>query len=480
MGADSGGRRFRFHSRGAGAAHGLRGRRRRRRFALASAAYRDSPVDGDPQGRQRVAPVDGRRPAQDHAVRAQSRRGLLPGRARPACWAAAASRSSSPSAPSRRSSSSTAWRPTASAGSATTGSPAVMVLCGLLFLPGLLLWLLVFQLRTHDRQARGQAGLRARHRAAGRRRRPGRDLPDQLPFTGFWAWYARAVRGRSRSSAGCWAKRICERTAKDLRDRWDGLLSGGGVGAKIPEAVPGSPGETARRAAAPGPGQAHRRAAVQLGLLRRPKGILGMGTRWGSWQLAEDLVPARRGQGDPPVPQLGRHPRRSTTSCACWSAARSTPAVPEAVGQALDRHARRRERQGRSSRPERHGRRRLPDQDARDTGHLQQAAVRQRRPALPGVQLTLWDGQLVITMLITVTVLHETLRIEVTGHALGPVHSLFTTQARGQGEGGRRSRSGSGRPGRSSSRWSTPTRSYGSPRARRSPGTRRCSNWLGG
>ena len=44
-----------------------------------------------------------------------------------------------------------------------------------------------------------------------------------------------------------------------------------------------------------------------------------------------------------------------------------------------------------------------------------------------GVQWTLWDGQLVITMMITVTVLHETLRIEVTGHALGPVHSLFTS-----------------------------------------------------
>lgn len=43
-----------------------------------------------------------------------------------------------------------------------------------------------------------------------------------------------------------------------------------------------------------------------------------------------------------------------------------------------------------------------------------------------GVQFVLWDGQLVLTMLITVTVLHHTLRIEVTGHALGPVHGLFS------------------------------------------------------
>ena len=33
-------------------------------------------------------------------------------------------------------------------------------------------------------------------------------------------------------------------------------------------------------------------------------------------------------------------------------------------------------------------------------------------------------------MLITVTVLHETLRIEVTGHALGPVHSAVHDEAR--------------------------------------------------
>ena len=44
---------------------------------------------------------------------------------------------------------------------------AVMVLCGLLFLPGLLLWLLVFQLRTTVAK-RGQARRRPRHHAAGR------------------------------------------------------------------------------------------------------------------------------------------------------------------------------------------------------------------------------------------------------------------------------------------------------------------------
>ena len=57
---------------------------------------------------------------------------------------------------------------------------AVMVVCGLLFLPGLLLWLLAFQLRTHHRQARTRTGVRALGTAllvgVGVARR---DLPDQ-------------------------------------------------------------------------------------------------------------------------------------------------------------------------------------------------------------------------------------------------------------------------------------------------------------
>ncbi len=46
-----------------------------------------------------------------------------------------------------------------------------------------------------------------------------------------------------------------------------------------------------------------------------------------------------------------------------------------------------------------------------------------------GIQYPLWDGQLVITMLVTVTVLYKTLRVDVTAHALGPVHGLFTTKS---------------------------------------------------
>ncbi|MGW7404373.1 hypothetical protein ACWGI9_11660 [Streptomyces sp. NPDC054833] len=302
----------------------------------------------------------------------------------------------------------------------------VMVLCGLLFLPGLLLWLLVFQLRTFvakrdDKRAGALATtlLVAVGAVAA-------IFLVRMPFTGFWAWYAR----------GCvvapvlgwfWAKQICERTAQDLRGRWDGLLSGSSVGAKIPETVPSSPGETAA--------EQLRQSLARLSAEQRsnsvfyagPKGILGMGTRWGSWQLAEDLLPAD--------PSREIHPFRS------WDVIRSIhdqlrmlergplntggfpkPSIKHWIVTPIGENA------AAVSRPE------GTDVEAysvkthaiQDICNKQQFGSGDRHYL--GVQWTLWDGQLVLTMLITVTVLHQTLRIEVTGHALGPVHSLFTTK----------------------------------------------------
>ena len=114
-----------------------------------------------------------------------------------------------------------------------------MALCGLLFLPGLIVWLLVFQLRSMiDKGTKNnkRAGALATTLlvAVGA---VAVIFLIKMPFTGFWAWYARAcvvlpVVG------WLWAKQVCENTAKDLRGRWDSLLSGSSVGAKVPEAVP--------------------------------------------------------------------------------------------------------------------------------------------------------------------------------------------------------------------------------------------------
>lgn len=303
---------------------------------------------------------------------------------------------------------------------------AVMVLCGVLFLPGLLIWLLVFQIRStiakrEDKRASALATTLLVAVGA---------LAVlfllKMPFTGFWAWYARAsivlpVVG------WLWAKQICERTAKDLRERWGSLLSGGAIGAKIPEAVPGSPGESAaerlRQELARLSAEQQSNSVFYAG----PKGILGMGTRWGSWQLAEELV-ARDAAKE-------IHPFRS------WDVIRSIhdqlrmlergplntggftkPTIKHWIVTPIGENAKAVSRPGGT------------DVDAytikthaiQDICNKQQFGSGDRHYL--GVQWTLWDGQLVITMLITVTVLHETLRIEVTGHALGPVNSLFTSK----------------------------------------------------
>jgi hypothetical protein len=303
---------------------------------------------------------------------------------------------------------------------------AVMVLCGVIFLPGLLVWLLIFQLRSMiSKGSNKKAGALATTLlvAVGA---VAVIFLIRMPFTGFWAWYARACVV-APVVGWLWAKQICERTAKDLRGRWDSLLSGSSIGAKVPEAVPSSPGETAaeqlRQSLAKLSAEQQSNAVFYAG----PKGILGMGTRWGSWQLAEDLV-AR--DADREI-----HPFRS------WDVIRSIhdklrmlerntlntggfpkPSVRHWVVTPIGENAKA------VSRPE------GTDVEAyqvkthaiQDICNKQQFGSGERHYL--GVQWTLWDGQLVITMMITVTVLHETLRIEVTGHALGPVNSLFTAK----------------------------------------------------
>ncbi|MGP9021905.1 hypothetical protein ACT1U9_26360 [Streptomyces sp. BR1] len=297
---------------------------------------------------------------------------------------------------------------------------------GVLFLPGLLLWLGVFQLR------RTLAGAKDRRVGA-----LGNLLLIafavlavvflvKLPFGGILAIYLRAMMVMP-VLGWFWAKWICESTAKDLRDRWSGLLSGGGVGAKIPEAVPKNPHETAaeqlRQNLAKLTAEQQSNAVFYAG----PKGILGMGTRWGSWQLAEELVPKDPGKEihgfrswdvirsiqdrlrllERGPLHTGGFPKPSVNNWVVSPVGENAKDVSRPTGQDVDNFQVRQ-----------HEVQRICNEQQFGSGNRHYL----------GVQFTLWDGQLVITMMITVTVLHETLRIEVTGHALGPVHSLFTTK----------------------------------------------------
>lgn len=307
---------------------------------------------------------------------------------------------------------------------------AVMVLCGVIFLPGLIAWLLVFQIRRVIAKTTKKRASTAASAVLFAFVILVVLFLIKVPFGGFWAWYAR-LSAVAPVIGWYWAKQICERTAKDLRERWSGLLSGGGVGPKIPEAVPTHPNE--------GNAEQLRQSLARLSAEQQsnsvfyagPKGILGMGTRWGSWQLAEDLVPRD--------PAVEINPFRS------WDVVRAihdqlrmlergplhtggfpTPSIKHWIVSPIGENA------GSVSRPSG-----TEVEAFQIKGHeIQRICNEQQFGAgdrhYLGVQFVLWDGQLVITMLITVTVLHETLRIEVTGHALGPVHPLFTSGPAGK------------------------------------------------
>ncbi|MGP3926378.1 hypothetical protein [Streptomyces sp. 8N616] len=302
----------------------------------------------------------------------------------------------------------------------------VMVVFGLLFLPGLLLWLAAFQLR------RSLAGSQNRRAGAlGTAVLAGVGLLAllfliRLPFTGFWGLYLRAMVV-APVIGWLWAKQICERTAKDLRDRWEGLLSGGGVGAKIPEAVPQNPNETSAERLRQGLARLSAEQHSNLVFYAGPKGILGMGTRWGSWHMAEDLVssdpdkdinPFRSWDVIRAVHDQLRMLERGPLHTGGFPKPTVTHWIVSPIGEGADEVARPNDSDTDAFQIKGHEIQRICNEQQFGSGNRHYL----------GVQFVLWDGQLVITMLVTVTVLHETLRIEVTGHALGPVHPLFTTK----------------------------------------------------
>ncbi|SCD44655.1 hypothetical protein GA0115242_105321 [Streptomyces sp. SolWspMP-5a-2] len=303
---------------------------------------------------------------------------------------------------------------------------AIMLVCGVLFLPGLLVWLMVFQLRTtmakqDNKRVSGMATVLLLAVGA-----LAVLFLIKMPFGGVWGWYA---RGAVVAPVIGWflAKRICEATAKDLRSRWDGLLSGSGVAAKIPEAVPTHPDQTAAEQLRQSLARLSAEQQSNSTFYAGPKGILGMGTRWGAWILAEELSPADPGQSIHEFrswtlaraihDELKMLPRQSLKTGGF-----PEPTVRDWVVTPIPAGA------GGVSRPE------GPDVEAyqvrpkamENICNHQQFDSGDRHYL--GVQWALWGGQLIITMMTTVTVLKETLRIEVTGHALGPVNGLFLTK----------------------------------------------------
>ncbi|GAB3646928.1 hypothetical protein [Streptomyces sparsus] len=302
----------------------------------------------------------------------------------------------------------------------------VMMVFGVLFLPGVLIWLGGFQLRrslagSKDKRA-GAVGVAALVALAGLVL----FIAVALPVEGLLALYLRAMLV-APVVGWLWAKQIAERCAKDLRANWQALLGGAAVGARIPEAVPQDPNDAEAERLRQSLLKLAAEQSSNVVFYAGPKGILGMGTRWGSWQLAEELTP-RKGVDDinpfrswdviraihdqlrmlerGPL-HTGGFPKPSIRHWIVSPVGEGAKEVSRPDGQEVEAFQ-------------------VRDFEIQRICNEQQFGSGNRHYL--GVQFVLWDGQLILTMMITVTVLHHTLRIEVTGHALGPVHPLFTTK----------------------------------------------------
>lgn len=299
----------------------------------------------------------------------------------------------------------------------------IMVVLGLLFLPGVLIWLGLFQLRrtiagAQDRRV-GMLGTLALWGITA--------LVVLVvlwaPLSGIWRLYAWCALP-APLVGWYWAREICERAARNLRTHWAELAGGGGTGARIPEAVPQNPNDAEAERLRVGLAMIAAEQSSNLVHYAGPKGILGMGKRWGSWQLAEELQPSDPARGIDPfrswdVARAIHDQLRLLERGPLHTGGFPAPSVVHWVVRHVGENAKE------VSRPE------GPMADGYSVSAIEVQRICNEQQFgsgdrhYLGVQFVLWDGELVITMMISVTVLHHTLRIEVTGHALGPVHGFF-------------------------------------------------------
>ena len=301
---------------------------------------------------------------------------------------------------------------------------AVALVFGFLFLPGTLLWLGAFEFRRRshpDKQSLfGGLALAVCALIAVL-------LAWHPPAHGFFGFYLRIVM--LGAPVGCLvARQICLRSATQLRARWGSLIEGGAVGARVPNAVPIGPEDTkAENLRKQLSALASEQETNYLHVAHR-KGVLGLGRRWAVWQLAEQLNP-REGIAEirPFHPwdvirkiedHLGRM-NRSPLATGGFPQLKVEHWAIDSIGETADEISR-------PSGPEFDGSR-MRVSALTDLANRQNFGRSGARHYL-GVQFVLFDGGLVLTLLIRVSALHETLRIEVSGYALGPVAGGFTSK----------------------------------------------------
>lgn len=300
----------------------------------------------------------------------------------------------------------------------------VTLVCGVLFLPGTLIWLGAFQIRAMLRKSHpareglyGTLALLAAGALA-------LLFVVRPPLAGPLALYFRLMM---LAPVVGWfvAKRICLRSTIDLRSRWGSLLDGGMVAATVPKAVPR---DDLDRKATDLRASLERLTSEQETNIQHyagKKGILGAGMRWVTVEMNEDLRPAA-GQADFRTFHKWDLSKKIAERLA-GAASSEVPggtmphvSVQHWVVQDLPEGA---DEIGRPSTPEMDGYR------MRDFG-IQQIANRQTigtdTDTAVAAQLVLHNGQVVATVTVKITILGRNLRVSAYGYALGPINGLFT------------------------------------------------------
>ncbi|MEV7923531.1 hypothetical protein [Kitasatospora sp. NPDC088779] len=301
----------------------------------------------------------------------------------------------------------------------------VTVLFGLLALPGTLIWIGAFYLRIYLMK--------------------GKALQDELygalallaaavvsvlflvkpPAHGPLGVYLR-VAMIPPIIGGILARRIVLRSTKELRERWLALAEGSSVAATVSKAVPRD--DLDKKAVDLRDKLARIEAEQETNVQHYagPKGILGVGKRWGEWRLVDVMRPAA-GHSDfrafhpwDLVRKISSHLKGLAVSEVANSGMTNITVKQWAVleiGENADE----------ISRP---GNADMDGDRMRDFA-LQTIADKQTfagggpRHYL-ATQFITFDGKLIITFTVTVTLLANTLTVTVAGYALGPVNGVFS------------------------------------------------------
>ncbi|WP_051813528.1 hypothetical protein [Kitasatospora sp. MBT63] len=300
----------------------------------------------------------------------------------------------------------------------------VTVLCGGIFLPGTLIWLAAYQVRAYFAKAGsardGFFGTLALLAAAALAVL----FAVRPPVGGVWGLYFRVMM---LGPVAGWflAKRIALRSTVELRSRWGGLVEGSAVAATVPKAVPR---DHLDKKATELKGSLDRLTAEQETNVHHyagTKGILGVGARWANWDLSEDLRPAE-GHEDFRTFHIYDLARKiadrlgSLATSEIPNGAMPRPAVHQWVVQDIPEGA---DEIGRPGGSEMDGFR-MRDFAVGEVANRQTYGTDLRHRI--AVQFVLHKGQLVATLLVDISVLHNNLRVSVAGHALGPIAGYFT------------------------------------------------------